>query len=131
MDLLFDIKEGLSSEGLKTKYLVYLPKNELNDSNNKMLDALLGAIKLGRDLVDLRAFSDASRLTIDEQAQYVIIFGYNNDQHFSSLRLEKYNVYDLENTKVLASDSLSELGQDKGLKMKLWQCLQQMFLKVK
>ena len=106
---------------------IYLPDDELN-----FLLGILTACKLSMAdiaLVNLAKNPDLVYLALSEQlkAEKVFLFGLNAARIELPLQFPHYQVQQFNNQVYLSSLSLSELQANKEEKMKLWNCLKNIF----
>ena len=108
--------------------VIYLPDDDLN-----FLLGILSACKLSMADIALINLSKNSALSYKDiaaqlLAEKIFLFGVKPDALGLPLQFPHYQVQQYNNQVYLSSISLTELQNDKEEKMKLWNCLKNIFL---
>ncbi len=127
MDLVFDIKEGFQKKEKVNNTLVLIGELDNTPNNIKVLEALLSAIKLNKNSIDLVVYPEKSNLHLPGGYENVLVFG-DQSQHFKNTNFSLNRIFRMESGNVLFTSSLTQLIEDKNKKLALWQQLQKMFL---
>lgn len=130
MDLVFDIKEGFSKEVKTNDTLVLIGKSDYTPNNQKVLQALLSAIKLDENSVDISIYDENGGVYLPSGYKNCLLFGYQQS-YFKNTNFVINKVFEMESGKVLLTSSIDEMVKDKNQKIALWQQLQKMFLNKK
>ncbi|MBK8610146.1 MAG: hypothetical protein IPL84_09405 [Chitinophagaceae bacterium] len=106
---------------------IYLPDDELN-----FLLGILTACKLSMAdiaLINVSKNQDLDYTTITEQlkAEKIFLFGLLTESLELPLQFPHYQVQNFNNQVYLSSKSLDDLQKDKAEKLKLWNCLKNIF----
>lgn len=106
---------------------IYLPDDELS-----FLLGILTACKLSMAdiaLINLSNKSDLNYTTITEQlkAEKILLFGLHAEALDLPLQFPHYQIQHYNNQVYLSSVALCDLQKNKAEKMKLWDCLKQIF----
>ena len=112
---------------VKSEDAIYLPDEELN-----FLMGILSACKLSMAdvaLVNLYKNPDLTYANISEQlkAEKVFSFGLDADALQLPLQFPHYQIQQYDNQVYLSSVSLPDMQKDKAEKLKLWNCLKNIF----
>lgn len=110
------------------KEVAFLPDDELN-----FLLGILSACKLNMDdvgIVNLAKNDTLSytQITIDLKAEKLLLFGVKPDELALPLSFPHYQLQRYNEQLYLAAPALSNLQDNKDEKLKLWNCLKQIFL---
>ena len=126
MDVLFETNDG-KLQFDQNKEVCLLVKGGMPSAENKaMLEAMMKAIKVDMNQVDLVAY-EGKLETIPKHATIIILFGVSPGS-LSNIELKLNQSIHLEHNIVLPTFSLDDLQQDKSKKMVLWKTLQSTFL---
>lgn len=107
---------------------IYLPDAELN-----FLLGILTACKLSMaDIALINIFNNPglnySTITEELKAERIFLFGLSAEALELPLQFPYYQIQHFNDQVYLSSASLNELQKDKGEKLKLWNCLKNIFL---
>ena len=136
-----DVKSDLPVESLveepKVEYsgsmesgVAVLVQSSVSKTEKELLSKIMGALNLGLDKVALLTAdgSFAENPEVLNQLNYktLISFGVTNSKSDVLNIQAKYAKTSIEDKTVIISDSLTDLGNDRNLKVKLWKVLQEL-----
>jgi hypothetical protein len=138
-DFLFSIPENSMLEqakgGFAKRVFVAIQSEPAFPENINFLSKILTAAGLNLEQDTMFAELDPDPKTSflplvkEKQAECILVFGITPKQLGLNINCPLYQPFDFYGTTFLFADSLSRLEPDKTLKAKLWQALQQLFLK--
>ncbi|MCX6314766.1 MAG: hypothetical protein NTX08_08545 [Sphingobacteriales bacterium] len=104
----------------------------LSDASLKFLLGILSACKLSMDDIALVNLSKNNGITHDLihtqlQSEKILMFDVEPSELLLPLQFPRYQIQGFNNQTYLAAPALTTLEQDKAEKLKLWNCLKQLF----
>lgn len=113
---------------INDKKSIYLPDEDLH-----FLIGILAACKLTMAdvaLINISGYNQISYTALEQHlsSEKILLFGVKPAELQLPLQFPEYQVQHFNNQLFLAAPSLALLAKDKGEKLKLWNCLKQIFV---